>query len=39
MGMGPVRAIPKVLDQVGMKLKEIELFELNEALLRNQSLL
>ena len=31
MGMGPVRAIPKVLDQVGMKLKEIELFELNEA--------
>ena len=31
MGMGPVKAIPKVLDQVGMKLKEIELFELNEA--------
>ena len=31
MGMGPVRAIPKVLYQVGMKLKEIELFELNEA--------
>ena len=31
MGMGPVRAIPKVLDQVGMKLKQIELFELNEA--------
>ena len=31
MGMGPVRAIPKVLDQVGMKLNEIELFELNEA--------
>ena len=31
MGMGPVREIPKVLDQVGMKLKEIELFELNEA--------
>ena len=31
MGMGPVKAIPKVLKQVGMTLKDIELIELNEA--------
>lgn len=31
MGMGPVRAVPKVLDQVGMKITDIELIELNEA--------
>tara|TARA_E500000331_G_scaffold357429_1_gene419101 strand:+ start:602 stop:1783 length:1182 start_codon:yes stop_codon:yes gene_type:complete len=31
MGMGPVRAVPKVLDQVGMKINDIELIELNEA--------
>lgn len=31
MGIGPVKAIPKALDQAGMKLNDIELFELNEA--------
>lgn len=31
MGIGPVKAIPKVLDRAGMSLKDIELFELNEA--------
>lgn len=31
MGMGPVKAIPKVLKQAGMQLKDIELIELNEA--------
>ena len=31
MGMGPVKAIPKVLKQTGMSLKDIELIELNEA--------
>jgi len=31
MGMGPVKAVPKVLDQVGMKINDIELIELNEA--------
>lgn len=31
MGMGPVKAIPKVLTQAGMKLQDIELIELNEA--------
>ena len=31
MGMGPVRAVPKVLDQVGMKINDVELIELNEA--------
>ena len=31
MGIGPVAAIPKVLDQTGLKLKDIDLFELNEA--------
>lgn len=31
MGIGPVKAIPKALAQAGMELKDIELFELNEA--------
>jgi acetyl-CoA acyltransferase len=31
MGMGPVFAIPKALKFAGLKLKEIELIELNEA--------
>jgi len=31
MGIGPVAAIPKVLKQVGLELKDIDLFELNEA--------
>jgi acetyl-CoA acyltransferase len=31
MGIGPTKAIPKVLKHSGMKLKDIELIELNEA--------
>lgn len=31
MGIGPVKAIPKVLKQVGLTLDQIDLFELNEA--------
>jgi len=31
MGIGPVKAIPKVLKQAGMNLNQIELIELNEA--------
>ncbi len=31
MGIGPVKAIPKALDQAGLKLKDIGLIELNEA--------
>ena len=31
MGIGPVVAIPKALEQAGMKQEEIDLFELNEA--------
>ncbi len=31
MGVGPMYAIPKVLKQAGMTLKDIELIELNEA--------
>lgn len=31
MGIGPVKAIPKVLKQAGMKLNDIEMIELNEA--------
>ncbi|MEL4454646.1 acetyl-CoA C-acyltransferase [Lutimonas vermicola] len=31
MGIGPVAAVPKALSQAGLKLKDIELFELNEA--------
>lgn len=31
MGIGPVKAIPKALQQAGIQLKDIDLFELNEA--------
>ncbi len=31
MGIGPAVAIPKVLDQAGLKSKDIDLFEINEA--------
>lgn len=31
MGIGPMKAIPKVLKQAGMSLKDIDLIELNEA--------
>ena len=31
MGMGPVYAVPKALKKAGLKMKDIELFELNEA--------
>jgi acetyl-CoA acyltransferase len=31
MGIGPVHAIPKVLKIAGLKLEDIDLFELNEA--------
>ncbi|MGB2087911.1 MAG: thiolase family protein, partial [Psychroflexus salarius] len=31
MGIGPVKAIPKALDQANLKLNDIELIELNEA--------
>lgn len=31
MGIGPIAAIPKVLKHAGMKLEDIDLFELNEA--------
>jgi acetyl-CoA acyltransferase len=31
MGIGPIEAVPKVLKQAGMKLDQIDLFELNEA--------
>jgi acetyl-CoA acyltransferase len=31
MGIGPVKAIPKALQQAGLKLNDIELIELNEA--------
>ena len=31
MGIGPVKAIPKALERAGLKQKDIELFELNEA--------
>lgn len=31
MGIGPIKAIPKVLKQVGLSLAQIDLFELNEA--------
>ena len=31
MGMGPVPAVRKVLERAGMKLDEIDLFEVNEA--------
>jgi acetyl-CoA C-acetyltransferase len=31
MGMGPVPAIERVLERAGLAIKDIELFELNEA--------
>ncbi|MCU0425223.1 MAG: thiolase family protein [Candidatus Kapabacteria bacterium] len=31
MGIGPIEAVPKVLKVAGMKLEDIDLFELNEA--------
>jgi acetyl-CoA acyltransferase len=31
MGVGPIRAIPKVLERTGLSLKDIDLIELNEA--------
>ncbi|MCB0020146.1 MAG: thiolase family protein, partial [Anaerolineales bacterium] len=31
MGVGPIKAVPKLLDRVGMTLDEIDLIELNEA--------
>ncbi len=31
MGIGPVKAVPKALEQAGMKLEDLELIELNEA--------
>jgi acetyl-CoA acyltransferase len=31
MGMGPIKAVPKVLKQAGLKLGDIDLIELNEA--------
>jgi acetyl-CoA acyltransferase len=31
MGIGPIAAIPKLLKKTGVKLEEIDLFELNEA--------
>jgi acetyl-CoA acyltransferase len=31
MGIGPMYAVPKALDRAGLKLKDIDLFELNEA--------
>ncbi len=31
MGIGPVEAIPKVLQRTGLKLEDIDLIELNEA--------
>lgn len=31
MGVGPIEAIPKALEKAGLKLEDIDLFELNEA--------
>ncbi|MCB0846803.1 MAG: acetyl-CoA C-acyltransferase, partial [Bacteroidetes bacterium] len=31
MGMGPIKAVPKVLKQTGLKLNDIQQVELNEA--------
>lgn len=31
MGIGPVFAIPKLLDRAGLKMADIDLFEINEA--------
>ncbi len=31
MGVGPIKAVPKLLDRLGMKLDQIDVIELNEA--------
>lgn len=31
MGMGPIAAVPKALEKAGLKLNDIDLFEINEA--------
>jgi acetyl-CoA acyltransferase len=31
MGIGPVRAVPKALELAGLRLEQVDLFELNEA--------
>jgi len=31
MGIGPVFAVPKLLDRLGMKVADVDLWELNEA--------
>jgi acetyl-CoA acyltransferase 1 len=31
MGIGPALAIPKVLDQVGLKINDVAVYEINEA--------
>ncbi len=31
MGVGPIKAVPRLLDRLGMKLDDIDLIELNEA--------
>src|SRR5204863_6568738 len=31
MGVGPIKAVPRLLDRLGMKLEDIDLIELNEA--------
>ena len=31
MGIGPMKSVPKVLEQVGLEVADIDLFELNEA--------
>jgi acetyl-CoA acyltransferase len=36
MGIGPVKAIPKALKQAGLDLNDIDLIELNEALLHKR---
>jgi len=32
MGIGPYEAIPKLLQSCGMKIEDVDLFEINEAL-------
>jgi len=31
MGIGPVRAVPKLLDRAGLTVEDVDLWELNEA--------
>jgi acetyl-CoA acyltransferase len=35
MGIGPVKAVPKVLKQAGLSINDIGLIELNEAFARS----